>query len=526
MKGSQGSSTGRGIIKDAREAALRALVRFERDGAYLNLALPPLLSGLDARERALVVKLAGGTVQRLNTIDWAIELYSRRPLETYTPWIRNILRLGAFQIIYLESIPGYAAVNSSVQLGRRHGHRGVAGLINAVLRKIEANRDKLPWPEPSERPLEYLSLIHSLPPWMVKRALERFGFDEAEKWCLSCNHRAPVAFRPNTLRTNPTELAAILHREEIETAPGRYHPGMLQQTAGRAPAQVSAFKSGLFTIQGESSAFVVPLLKVNPGDVVLDLCSAPGGKTTHLAELMEDRGTVFAVEKNRARLGLVTKAAERLGLKSIEPVLADGRQVHTLGLPAPAAILVDAPCSGLGVTGRLPEIKWRRDEKNLQQNQKLQLELLHAAARILSPGGTLLYSVCTNEPEETDHVKKQFEHHHPSFKPNTGDGSPFGQTGVQTGDGSLFEEPGNSVNFIDGIARIGSPGNTGDGSPFGEDGLDFSASDETGKVATPGRTENRHLFELPFKLEHGAISILPHRYDLDGFYIVSWRKDR
>ncbi len=494
IKGSQGASAGREKVNDAREAALRALVRFERDEAYLNLALPPLLSALDARERALAVKLAGGSVQRLNTLDWAIELYSRRPLASYTSWVRNILRLGAFQIIYLERVPGYAAVNRSVQLGRRYGHRGVAGLINAVLRKIELNKDKLPWPKPSEKPLEYLSLTHSIPLWMVKRALGRFGFDEAEQWCLAGNHRAPVAIRPHTLRTTPAELAAILFREGIETAPGQYHPGILQQTGGRPPALSNVFKRGLFTIQGESSAFVAPLLNVKPGDTVIDLCSAPGGKTTHLAELMEDRGTVYAVEKNQSRLGLVKKAAERLGLKSIEPVLADGRQIHTLGLPAPAAILVDAPCSGLGVISRLPEIKWRREEKDLQQNQKLQLELLHAAARILPPGGTLLYSVCTNEPEETDHVKKQFEHHHPSFKPNTGDGSPFDQTG----DGSLFDE----------------------------EGLDYGASKETGITPTPDRTENRPLFELPFKPENGAISILPHRFDLDGFYIVSWRKEK
>lgn len=392
----------------AREAALRALVRVEQDDAYLNLAFPPLLKPLPPRERALAVRMTKGTIQRLNTLDWALNLFSRHPVDKMTPWIRNLLRLAAYQVLYMEKIPDYALVDQSVNLARQFGHQGVAGLVNAVLRRLVRESGHLPWPDPSRSLLEHISLAHSHPQWLVKRALERFGAEGAEKWCRANNEIPLPTVRPNRLRTTADELAEILKEEGFSAIKSPDVPGILQVSGPFSPASTGAFRKGYFTIQGESSALVAPLTGIQPGDTAVDLCSAPGGKTTHLAEMIEDQGRVYAVEMHQNRLNLVEKAARRLGLQSITPVFADGRDIENRGLPAPEAVLVDAPCSGLGVIRRLPEIKWRRKEAELAGFQELQLALLQAASRILAPGGKLLYSVCSTEPEETSHVVEAF----------------------------------------------------------------------------------------------------------------------
>ncbi len=400
---------------NGREAALRALVRVEQDDAYLNLVLPSFLGGLAADERALAVKLAAGTIQRLNTIDWAISLFSDRSPHTFTPWIRNLLRLSAYQLLYLDRIPDYAVVDEAVRLARRFGHRGVAGLTNALLRRLAGEAASLPWPDQNKNPSLYLSLKHSQPQWLVSRMIKRFGFQEALKWCLAANIKPSTSLRPNILKSGPFELIEKLGKEGLEAFESPLIPGIVRIKRGDNPAAAQAFHQGLFTIQGESSALVAPLLLPDPGDTIIDSCSAPGGKATHLAELMGDKGQVYAVELQKSRLQLVKKAARRLGLQSVKPLLADSRSLEKQNLPAPAAVLVDAPCTGLGVIRRLPEIKWRRREKDLLAMQFLQLDLLRSAARILPPGGKLLYSVCTTEPEETEQVVEAFSRENPDF---------------------------------------------------------------------------------------------------------------
>jgi len=444
--------------KNAREAALRALVRFETDRAYLNLILPDLTAGLSFEDRALAVQMASGTIERLNTLDWVINLFSSTKINNMTPWLRNLLRIGVYQLLYLDRVPAYAAVDQSVRLARRYGHRGVAGLTNAVLRKIDRESGALPWPDSATSPLNYLALKYSIPPWLVKRVIDRFGFREAESWCLAANTKPALAVRPNLLRTDLAGLSNRLSQEGFNVTESPVVPAMLRLSgAAGPPAVAEAFREGLCTIQGESSALVAPMLEPQPGETVVDLCSAPGGKTTHLAELMADCGLVYAIEQHSARLGLVEKAALRLGLSCIKPVVADGRSVAGLDLKQPDALLVDAPCSGLGVIGRLPEIKWRRREEDLAELQKLQLELLAAAALLLPQGGRLIYSVCTTEPEETLQLVEKFDCKNPGF-----------------------------------------------------------ARETLAQRLPPALQEGQNTT--------GAITILPHRHGLDGFFIAGWRK--
>lgn len=399
----------------AREAALRALVRVEQDQAYLNLALPPYLKTLGSNDRALAMQLATGTMQRLNTLDWAIGLYSRRPLHSFTPWLRNLLRLSAYQIIYLDRIPDYAAVDEAVRLAYRFGHRGVASLANALLRRLAAQASNLPWPEGQQNRAEQLSLRESHPLWLVKRYIRSLGPCEAEQLCRANNLKPRLSIRPNLLRTTPAELLEILSRENIAAMPSGIVPQLLTLEHAANPAATEAFRAGLYTIQGESSALVAPLLLPRSGETILDLCSAPGGKTTHLAELLKNRGLVYAVDIHSHRLRLVEKAARRLGLAVIRTLVADGRTLNLKQIKQPRAILVDAPCSGLGVIRRLPELKWRRKEADLPALQSLQLALLRSAAALLPVGGRLLYSVCTDTMEETAEVFKLFARENSNF---------------------------------------------------------------------------------------------------------------
>ncbi|MDY6825686.1 MAG: 16S rRNA (cytosine(967)-C(5))-methyltransferase RsmB [Bacillota bacterium] len=400
----------------AREVALKALVRFERDQAYLNLVLPSLVRECSEEERSLAKELAAGTVQRLNTLDWALQLYLKQPLKKLTPWIRNLLRLSAYQLLYLDRVPQYAAVDQAVHLAGRYGHRGVAGLVNAVLRRLSREAAVLPWPDRQQQPIEYLCLKESYPRWLVKRVLKRWEFNEVEAWCRANNRKPALSIRPNNVQTSENDLVALLAEESVEAVKSPVVPGMLRIRGGMNPARTESFREGLFSIQGESSSLVAPLLEPQSHDRIVDLCSAPGGKTTHLAELMNDRGLIYAVDLHKKRLQLVERAARRLRLQSIRTLEADGRMIGTLDLSVPSAVLVDAPCTGLGVIRRLPEIKWRRTAGDPFRMQQLQLQLLNAAADILPVGGKLLYSVCSSEPEECSKVTEIFSTDHPHFR--------------------------------------------------------------------------------------------------------------
>jgi 16S rRNA (cytosine967-C5)-methyltransferase len=403
-------------IRSAREAALQALVRFEQDHSYLKLTLPLLVNSLAEQEKALAFKLAAGTVQHLNTLDWVLQLFSHRSLDDYTPWIRNLLRMSAFQLLYLERIPDYAIVNEAVSLSGRYGHRGVAGLVNALLRRLAVESEKLPWPDPGTKPEDYLSLYYSYPRWLVARKLKLYGFIEAEKWCLANQDKPLLTLRPNRMRTGTGELIARLAAAGIKAVESDLVPKMLQVESGNSlVSKSSEFNEGLMTIQGESSALVAPLLQPRTGDTIIDLCSAPGGKTTHLAELQNDTGRIYAVELHQSRVSLIERAAVRLGLNGIKTITADSREIELQNLPVPDTVLVDAPCSGLGVIRRLPEIKWRRREEDLKRFKDLQLELLDSGAKLLRPGGKLLYSVCSTEPEEAEEVAAAFTETHPGF---------------------------------------------------------------------------------------------------------------
>lgn len=400
--------------KNARLMAVRILTRVEKEKSYANLLLRSSLRELrDSRDRQLVTALVNGVLKNKLTLDYALRRHLSKPMSALPQEIRAVLRTGAFQILYMDRIPSPAAVNESVNTAKATATK-FTGLVNSVLHRVAETGWNFNWPDPGKEPVRYLAVKYSHPDWMVRRWLERWGFAAAEKLCAANNEPAPTCIRTNTLKTTRDELAEILAREGIKVSLSFKVPeGLFIENFG-AIESLEAFKQGLFTIQDESSQLAAHVLGAEPGSRVLDVCSAPGGKTTHLAQLMDNRGSITAVDIYPQKLDLVAKLSRRLGITIIDTVKGDARKLEGIRGKF-SKVLVDAPCSGLGVIRRRADLRWQRDEDEIKKFPELQLAILLKAADYVEPGGELLYSTCTIEPEENFEVIKAFRRVRPDF---------------------------------------------------------------------------------------------------------------
>lgn len=383
-------------------------------GAYTNLALQAKLKATGTREAALTKQLVFGTVTYRNSLDYLLQHWLTRPLESLDPLVRNILRLGLYQVIYLR-IPDHAAVSESVSLAKAVSHQGAAGLVNAVLRRAIREREQLPWPKTGDPGVD-LGIRFSFPAWMVRRWVDRLGLEQAEAFCQASNATPGIDLRVNSLRLSLSGLISELTALGIEAAP---HPLIPQSVriSGASVFSLPALERGDCTVQGAASTLVGLAVAPEPGQLVYDICAAPGGKALHLAELMKDQGQVLAIDNHANRLQLVETAAHRMQLKAVKPVLQDATKLALLGWPTAGRVLVDAPCSGLGVIRRKPDIRWHRTLSDIIELAKLQGEILSQSAHLVQPGGVLVYSVCSTEREETVQVISRFLAEQPEFEP-------------------------------------------------------------------------------------------------------------
>jgi 16S rRNA (cytosine967-C5)-methyltransferase len=396
------------IPKTPREVALEALYAVDRRHAFSDRLLHKLLRDhpMEPRDAALVTNIVRGTLRWRGRIDGLLGHYVKIGLDALPPMIQNILRMGVFQVLYLDRIPDNAAVDESVKLARKFGHPGTAGLVNAVLRKIVREKANLPEPRLGDDPAPALADLYSHPEWMVRRWLDRFGLEETKQLLDANNTPPPVTIRVNPARETRAALLERLHGLNLEVEAGVYHAGSIRVLGDFVPTHLQAFQDGFFTIQDESESLVVDLLSPRPGERVVDLCAAPGGKTTQIAPLVEPRGRVLAVEAQKGRLKPLVENRTRMRLSNIDIVVADGR---SLALRRPVdRVLVDAPCSGLGVLAKRADARWRKTEAGLRQVSALQEELIRAGAALVRPGGVLVYSVCSMEPEEGRRVVERF----------------------------------------------------------------------------------------------------------------------
>ncbi len=411
----------------AREKALKILAQVHQQGAYANVALAKELrqGELTDMDRRFVTELVYGAVKAGDTLDWVIKKYLKLPWRKVDSLIQEILRLGAYQLLYMDKVPASAACNESVELTKKYANQGAAKFVNGVLRTMVRQPEKGKFPEGQGNATVQLALTEQHPEWLVRRWIKEFGYDEAKELCQFNNCQAPVSIRTNTLKTSPSELMLQLTSLGVDAVRSRYvDEGFVLESHGSLDALVP-LQEGYCQVQDESSMLVAHVVDPQPGDFVLDVCSAPGGKTTHMAALMEDRGRIVACDIYDHKLQRVMDNAHRLGIHIIEPKLKDAREIHEEFAGKADRVLVDAPCSGLGVLRRKPDSRWRKTPELLKELPQLQLEILESASACVKEGGTLVYSTCTIAHEENQDVVRTFLAKHPEFAlENTGERLP------------------------------------------------------------------------------------------------------
>ncbi len=397
------------MIAPARVAAFTALRDINAGRLDLPAALAHVRPALqDDRDRALATDLVTGTLRWQRQLDHLITEFSKRPLSKLDADVLQILRLGAYQLIHLDRVPAAAAVNDAVAMTRRAKKTSAAGLVNAVLRGISRTTGRLPLPvrPPAGDALSYLEIALSHPRWLAGRWLTRLGFEAAERWEIFNNTAAPIVIRVNRLKTSSDSLVRSLAEHGVAVEPARYAPdGLIVKTGN--PLRTPLAGTGAFFLQDEASQLVALLVAPEPGMRVLDTCASPGGKTTAMAAMADDRAEIIAADVRSARVELLKETVNASGSRGIRIVQAD----LEAGLPFNAAfdaVFVDAPCSGLGIVRRDPDIRWRRMESDLAKLANAQLTMLGHAAEAVRRGGRLIYSTCSSEPEENEQVVAEF----------------------------------------------------------------------------------------------------------------------
>jgi 16S rRNA (cytosine967-C5)-methyltransferase len=400
------------VIATARIAAYDAILAIAAGRADLPAALARARTKLhDERDRALAGEIATGTLRWQGAFDHIIETFAGRPPTRLDPEVLAILRISIFQLLHLDRVPAAAVVNDAVELAGKAGKRSAAGFVNALLRRVSRERAQLPLP--TEPPIDVLAITLSHPRWLAARWLARHGFDAAEAWERFDNSPAPLTLRANTLKTTRDALADALEKAGVRTEPARLAPQGLIVTAGN-PLLTPLAHTGAFFIQDEASQLVGAFVAAAAGERILDACASPGGKTTQMAASMGDTGTIVAVDVRGRRLELLSRTVAESGSHRVRIVQANARARPPFS-DLFDAVLVDAPCSGLGTIRRDPDVRWRRTEADLPALAEAQGQMLDQLCTVVRPGGRLIYSTCSSEPEENEAIVDAFLASHPEF---------------------------------------------------------------------------------------------------------------
>lgn len=402
-------------MDNARQAAFDVLLRVRRDGAYSNLTVDSVLKenkGLDERDGAFVRALVYGTLDRLIVLDYNLGLYLNQPARKLRPELQTILRMGAYQILFMDKVPVSAAVNESVRLAKENKSAFAASLVNAILRRVTDNGLRLP--DESENRLTYLSVKYSCPEWIISLWLDAYGEKNALALAEEALQPAPLVIRVNTLKTTADELIWTLAQEGVVAEKAPLVSDSLIINAQGALERTDCYKNGLFYVQDIASQLCCRALGAKEGETVFDLCSAPGGKAFTLAQMMNNSGRLAAFDIYQSRVELIKQGAERLGINIIESNLADASIYNNLYGTADK-VLCDVPCSGLGIIRRKPEIRYKTRE-DIDFLPDLQYRILCNGMRYVKPGGVLMYSTCTLNPAENSAVCDRFLSEHPDFE--------------------------------------------------------------------------------------------------------------
>jgi 16S rRNA (cytosine967-C5)-methyltransferase len=396
----------------AREVALTVLSDVDNGPTDDIFSLTFEHSSLSTRDRQLATELVQGTLRHRGIIDYYLKHWFKGDFQHAKLELKNILRLGLYQLLYLDRIPDHAAVNSSVELAKYHLGSKPANLVNAVLRRAIREKDELPELKVRSR-IDALAISTSHPLWLVRKWVSRFGWDGAEALCLANNQLPSLWLRWNPLKTNRESFLELLQKSNVEAVPSNISSNHVL-IRGKLNLQTwQPFWDGFCTVQDASAGLPVQLLDPKPGETILDFCAAPGGKTTQIAETIGDRGTVLAQDISLERIIKVEENINRLNLNSIHFEVGNGTGLKGKQFDR---ILLDVPCSGLGVLQRRPDIRWRRKPKDIQTLNRLQRHILEQAIKLTKPNGVIVYSTCTIEPEENIELIDQFLQDHKSWQ--------------------------------------------------------------------------------------------------------------
>lgn len=362
------------------------------------------------RDRALATELVYGVLRWRSRLDWVISQLSKTPIHKIEGPILNILRLGLYQILFHSRIPPSAAVNDSVEMAKARAPAWVVGFVNGLMRSAARRVKEIPLPDYGDDPVEAIAVRESHPRWLVERWVKRLGVEETGRLCMANNQIPPVTVRANTLKVGRDDLLKSLREHAREVMPTRFAPdGLSIRGPKHAVGEIPSFRDGWFQVQDEAAQLITHFLDPKPGETVLDACAGFGGKTGHIAQLMKDRGKITAVEKQSWKLDRLKTSLTRLGISAVTTWHHDlSESVPVANLQMFDRVLLDSPCSGLGVLRRNPDAKWKRTETDLAKLKAGQLRLLDSVAPLVKKGGRLVYCVCSLEPEEGDDVVKEF----------------------------------------------------------------------------------------------------------------------
>ncbi len=400
-----------------REISFNILNDIYNKNAFSNIIINQELSHeTDKRKENLIREIVYGVLENSIYIDYIISKASNIRMKKIHPNILIVLRIGIYQLLFMDNIPSRAAINENVNLAKKHGHGGSVRFVNGVLRNIDRNKEKFMNIDEKDHGTR-ISIKYSHPKWMVKRWIKEYGVEFTENLCRANNQTPKMNIRVNTLKANKVKLMNSLKDYGLIIREGEYARNSLIIDNPSKITQLKEFKEGHFFIQDESSTLVGQIIDPIPGSTIIDLCSAPGGKATHLAEKMNNTGKIISKDIYEHKIKLIDENSKRLGINIIESGISDALNIDTSLIDKGDYVLVDAPCSGLGLIRRKPEIKMNKEESHIKDLSKIQLRILNNAKKYVKSGGILVYSTCTIEKEENINLINKFLGDNPDFKP-------------------------------------------------------------------------------------------------------------
>lgn len=402
------------MTTNPREAAVIALYKTEKEGEYSNRALLSAVRDLSGRDTALATEMVMGVLRNKIYLDFIIRSYSKIRLKKLSDYVLQILRCGVYQLVKMDKIPPSAACNEAVKLAKKYAHSAAGGYVNGVMRTVSRNLDNLP--KPKGTAAEVMSIKYSCPLWLVEKLVNQSGKETTEDILSDSIKPHPTMLRVNRLKTTADELLEILNAEGINAVKDTETENCLRVSGAIDINKSSAYKDGLYTLQNINSIRAAALVNPKSGDTVMDLCAAPGGKTTYLAEMMENKGKVYAFDLHKHKIDLINNSAKRLGIDIIKAENKDTSKLMEEFSGIADCVLADVPCSGIGVIHKKPDIKYNRTESDIEELVKIQKNILNAAAVYVKDGGSIVYSTCTILEEENQNQIKEFLENHKDFK--------------------------------------------------------------------------------------------------------------